>query len=294
MARTIAEELVEATARLRDTSATPRLDAEILLAYVLGWSRVQLLAASRDPLPRDANRSFDALVARRANLEPVAYLVGQREFFGLTFAVDRRVLVPRPETELLVELALKIASERLPSSTDPLTIADVGTGSGAIAVALAVHLPEARIIATDRSPDALDVARANAERHGILGRVMFAVGDLLAPLAEPVDLLVSNPPYTVLANIDEGVRRHEPHLALDGGSDGLDLYRRLLAQAPAKLRPGGIILLEIGAHQGQAVQSLAQQAFPHANISVHTDLAGHNRVIRVTIIHGTNAITHNA
>ena len=158
-------------------------------------------------------------------------------------------------------------------------VADIGTGSGAIAIALALHLPEAQIAAIDISPDALALARQNVERHGLAGRVRLLQGDLLDPLAAPVDLIVSNPPYTILAEIDQGVRRYEPHQALDGGADGLDLYRRLLNQAPAKLRSGGAVLLEIGATQAAAVMDLAWRAFPNAIASVHRDLAGLDRVV---------------
>ena len=143
----------------------------------------------------------------------------------------------------------------------------------------ACHLPGAQLIAVDISPGALALARLNAERHGVAGRIAFRQGDLLAPLDAPVDLLVSNPPYTVLDEIDPGVRRYEPHLALDGGSDGLDLYRRLLAAAPGALRLGGAVLLEIGAMQGAAVAELARQAFPQAQVAIHRDLAGHDRVV---------------
>ncbi|HWQ11307.1 MAG TPA: peptide chain release factor N(5)-glutamine methyltransferase [Roseiflexaceae bacterium] len=299
MTTTIAEALADATAALRPSSSTPRLDAELLLAHALGWPRARLLAEGRATLPATARDTFRALVRRRAGLEPVAYLVGRREFYGLEFAVDCRVLVPRPETELLVELALGFARRTMndehPATNDaegsnrssfvvrrsPFVIADIGTGSGCIAVALAVHLPRARVYATDISLDALAVARANAERHGVAGRVTLLQGDLLAPLPEPVDLLVSNPPYTVLAQVDEGVRRHEPRLALDGGPDGLALYRRLLADAPGRLRSGGVVLLEIGAEQGRAVAALARAAFPGADVRVQQDLAGHDRAVVV-------------
>jgi release factor glutamine methyltransferase len=222
----------------------------------------------------------------------VAYIVGRREFFGLDFVVDQRVLVPRPETELLVELALAGAENQEPRTENPVSqfsvldswfsIADIGTGSGCIAVALAVHLPRARVYAVDIAPDTLDVARVNVMRHGVGERVTLLEGDLFAPLPEPVEMIVSNPPYTVLGEIDEGVRRHEPRRALDGGDDGLAVYRRLLAQSPGYLRPGGALLLEIGATQGEAVTALARSAFRSADVTVHKDLAGHDRVVRIT------------
>jgi len=280
---TIAAALARAVDQLRATSETPRLDAELLLAHALGWDRARLMAEGRQPLADAQQAAFRELVARRAVLEPVAYIVGHREFYGLDFAVDRRVLVPRPETELLVDLALVFTRRTFKRSNvqtfERFQIADVGTGSGCIAVALAVHLPAARIAAIDVSREALAVARQNVERHGVADRVRLIEGDLLAPLDGPVDLLVGNPPYTILSNIDEGVRRHEPRGALDGGPDGLDVYRRLLAQAPAKLRPGGAALLEIGAAQGAAVVELARQFFPAAETGVHKDLAGLDRVV---------------
>lgn len=274
---TIAQCLAWAADQLSASSETPRLDAELLLAHALGWGRARLIAEGRQPLALGQLGGYRQLVARRAALEPVAYIVGHREFYGLDFAVDRRVLVPRPETELLVELALAFAGQTF----ERFRIVDVGTGSGCIAVALAVHLPEARVVAVDISPAALQVARRNVERHGVAERVRLAEGDLLAPLDEPVDLLVSNPPYTIVSEIDEGVRRHEPGGALDGGPDGLAVYRRLLAQAPAKLRPGGSLLLEIGATQADAVTELARQHFPKASIRLYRDLAGLDRVVTI-------------
>jgi release factor glutamine methyltransferase len=298
---TIAQALAWATHDLRAASETPRLDAELLLAHVLGWDRARVLAEARLALTEAQSATFCDLIARRAALEPVAYLIGHKEFFGIDLIVDRRALMPRPETELLVELALGFARRKtkdergrtneerrinlgrpaLVVGRSPFVIADIGTGSGAIAVALALHLPMAQVVAIDISPDALALARQNVERHGLGGRVRLLQGDLLDALDEPVDLIVSNPPYTILAEIDEGVRRHEPHLALDGGPDGLDVYRRLLRQAPASLHPGGVVLLEIGATQADAVTELGGRAFPGATITVHRDLAGLDRVVMI-------------
>jgi release factor glutamine methyltransferase len=278
MSPSIADLLRAATARLGATSPTPRLDAELLLAHVLGWGRARLLAErGHVPAPEQA-AAFEALVARRAALEPVAYLVGHREFFGLDLLVTADTLVPRPETELLVELALDEARHISPPPS-ALTIADVGTGTGAIAVALAAHLPGAIVYATDLSGAALGVAARNVERHGLAGRVRLLHGDLLAPLPGPVHLIVSNPPYTILAEVEPNVRAHEPRLALDGGPDGGAIYRRLLATAPPLLLPGGAILLEIGAWQGGLVAGLARDALPGAAVSVHKDLAGLDRVV---------------
>jgi release factor glutamine methyltransferase len=284
---TVHQLLAEATALLRPSSPTARLDAELLLAHALGWGRARLLA-ERDAVPPAAQRAaFAELVRRRQELEPVAYLVGHREFYGLEFAVDRRVLVPRPETELLVELAITWGRaklrERDRGGRPALRIVDVGTGSGAIAVALAVGLPEAQVQAVDISPDALAVARANIERHNVVDRVTLLQGDLLAPVGGPLDLVVSNPPYTILAEVDEGVRRHEPHRALDGGGEGLELYPRLLAEALAKLAPGGALLAEIGAWQGEALLALAHTQAPNAVARLHQDLAGRDRVLELSL-----------
>jgi release factor glutamine methyltransferase len=299
---TIAQALAWATDQLRAASKTPRLDAELLLAHILGWSRARVLAESRASLSSPQQIAFRELVARRAALEPVAYLVGHKEFYGLDFLVDRHVLVPRPETELLVELALEYARTK---NQEPRTaeayladdlgfsvlgsrflVADIGTGSGCIAVALAVHLPRALVYATDISPQALQVARRNVERHAVAERVRLVEADLVSKLREPVDLLVSNPPYTILSEIDEGVRRYEPHLALDGDADGLAVYRRLLAAAPSKLRPDGAVLLEIGATQGAAVVELARSHAPAARVELHQDLAGRDRVVTIIFTEG--------
>ena len=272
---TIAQALTWAANQLRAASETPRLDAELLLAHVLTWERARLLAERRQALAAAHMEAFRALVARRTALEPIAYILGHKEFYGLDFFVDRRVLVPRPETELLVDLGLNAARRTF----ERFHVADIGTGSGCIAIALAFHLPAALVTAVDISPGALEVAQINAERHGVAGRVRLVQGDLLAPLDRPVDLLLSNPPYTILSAIDEGVRRHEPRAALDGGPDGYDLYRRLLAQMPAAIRPGGAALLEIGATQGPTVAELARRSFPSARVSIHQDLAGLDRVV---------------
>lgn len=274
----IAAILKAATERLAATSPTPRLDAELLLAHALGWPRARLLAERAFVPGADQLAVFETLLARREALEPVAYLVGRKAFFGLEFVVDRRVLVPRPETELLVELALAEA-QRIGARRAPLQIVDIGTGSGAIAVALAANLPVAQVYAVDLSADALAVAAENVARHGLAERVTLLHGDLLAPLAGPVDMIVSNPPYTILAEVEPNVRATEPWLALDGGPDGAAVYRRLLALAPAYLRPGGAVLLEIGSWQGELVAGLVRVALPEAAVSVHQDLAGLDRVV---------------
>lgn len=275
---TITALLREATATLAPVSSSPRLDAELLLAHVLGWTRARLLA-ERDDAPTPAQTAaFAALVSRRATLEPVAYMVGHREFYGLDLAVTPDTLVPRPETELLVDLALRAAPAIRPYGPR-LTIADIGTGTGAIAIALATHLPEALIYASDLSAQALEVAHRNVERYGLADRVRLLHGDLLTPLPEPVDLLVSNPPYTILAEVEPNVRAHEPPLALDGGPDGAAIYRRLLAGIRPYLRPDGAVLLEIGAWQGDLVATMLRESMPDMLVTIHPDLAGRDRVV---------------
>jgi release factor glutamine methyltransferase len=271
----LAHLLYSAAQRLSGGSTTPRLDAELIIGHVLGWSRTRVLV-ERDHVPEPAQlAAIEELIARRATGEPVAYLVGTKAFYNLEFFVDRRVLVPRPETELLVEHALGLARSR----SGPLTIADIGTGSGAIAIALATYLPQAHIYAVDLSADALAVAARNVQQHRLTERITLLHGNLLAPLPGPVDLLVSNPPYTIMAEVQPNVLQHEPWLALEGGPDGTAIYRRLLMQAPQYVHPGGAILFEIGAWQGEAVSELIRAAFPEAIVRVERDLAGLDRVV---------------
>jgi len=272
----IAVALARATTRLQ-ASATPRLDAELLLAHILGLSRTDLYAHPERLLLAHQLVAYQALLERRAVGEPLPYLTGHIEFYGLDMAVNAHVLIPRPETETLVDLALG----KVQGCT---FLADVGTGSGCIAIALAVHAPQARIMALDLSPGALDVARANAGRHGVADRITFLQSDLLAALPKAVDLIVANPPYVAAdewPGLPREVREHEPQLALDGGPDGLDVIRRLLEQAPARLRPGGALLVEIGAGQGAAATRLARQLYPAAGVAIQPDLAGRDRVLCV-------------
>ncbi|MEW6423127.1 MAG: peptide chain release factor N(5)-glutamine methyltransferase [Bacillota bacterium] len=267
------------------------LDAEVLLAHVTGLDRAGLYRESERALaPREAE-IFRQLVERRGQREPVAYLTGKKEFMGLEFLVGPAVLIPRPETELLVEKACALAREfvsgrrRLPGAEAELLLADVGTGCGAIAVSLAVFLPGARIYATDCSSAALAVARENARRHGVAGRISFLQGDLLTPLFDldlpgRLDLIVANLPYVPTAELPAlmpDVRCYEPLSALDGGPDGLAHYRRLLPQARRCLSDGGRLLMEIGPGQGEKVgRLLAENNWHHQIIP---DLAGRERVV---------------
>lgn len=276
---TLAQAIREGATFLHEAgSPSARLDAEVLLAHLLGLRRVDLYAQAGRMLTAGQEQAYQALLERRARKEPISYLVGRKEFFALSFAVDRRVLVPRPETELLVARALDRAQAL---GKADLRIADVGTGSGCIAIALAGRLPQARIYATDVSAEALEVARTNVHRHGMEDRVVLLLGDLCAPLPEAVDLLVANLPYTVWETLPLGITAYEPRVALDGGPDDLELYRRLLPQIPAFLRPGGSALLEVGDGQAEAVRALAQEVFPRATIQVWPDYSGIPRVVEI-------------
>ncbi|MFN3762142.1 MAG: peptide chain release factor N(5)-glutamine methyltransferase, partial [Anaerolineae bacterium] len=274
---TIAVALREGAALLAPITETARLEAEVLLAHVTGLTRTALLAHPERPLTADEQAHYQDLLARRRAGVPLPYLTGRIEFCGLEFIVTPEVLIPRPETETLVERAL---------ARDPRTVVDVGTGSGCVAVALAVRLPRARVYATDLSRAALRVAAINAHRHGVADRIHFLQADLASPLKGPVDLVVSNPPYVAeeeWASLPESVREHEPRLALDGGPGGLRVIRRLLADAARLLCPGGAVLVEIGAAQGPAVAALARAAFPKAQVRVHPDLAGRDRILEVVL-----------
>jgi release factor glutamine methyltransferase len=238
---------------------SPRLTAEVLLSHVLKADRVRLYVDLERPLHREELATFRALIAKRACGVPTQYLTGRREFYNRPFAVDPRVLIPRPETELLVEAVLS----RLPRDA-PSRVLDVCTGSGCIAVSVAAERPQASVWATDVSAPACAAARYNAETLGVGARVTLLEGDLYAPLPEDArfDVVVSNPPYVRTADIDtlSPEVRQEPRLALDGGADGLALLRRVIAGAQAHLVPGGVLALEIGEDQGPAVHALLEQS----------------------------------
>jgi release factor glutamine methyltransferase len=276
----VQEALDCALGRLAGTAEAP-LAARMLLAHVLACSTTHLFVHPERALSAAEWAAYQRLIARRARHEPVAYLLGRREFLGLDLEVDRRVLVPRPETERLVEEALA-AARRWPQPR----IVDVGTGSGAIAISLAVHLPRACVWASDRSTGALEVARRNAERHGVVERIHFLHGDLCSPLQTQVEILVANLPYVSQAEyaiLAPDIRLYEPREALVAGEDGLDAIRALLRQAPAYLAPQGVALIEISAGQGQAVSDLGARAFPGAQIDVLPDYAGLDRVARIQV-----------
>lgn len=280
------EALWTATQTFRDagTTATPDLDAAVLLGHIVGASRAALLAYPERLLVPEQAAQMRALVARRLAGEPVAYLTGHREFMGLDFQTDARALIPRPETELLVEAALQEARRRLDVGEVPIA-ADIGTGSGTIAISLAAHEPRLpRVYATDISADALALAAENARRLGVTGRIMLLQGDLMAPLPEPVDLLLANLPYVAPRDahaLPRDVSQYEPSLALYGEDEGLGHFRRLFAMAPAGLRSGATLLLEIGYDQRTAVEALARATFPAGTVRVVADYAGWERVVVV-------------
>lgn len=267
------------TARERFTQAgldSPGLDAEVLLRHVLGWDRTQILSRPEIELSANEGARYEVLVRERLRGLPVAYLTGEREFMGLPFAVTPAVLVPRPETEILVEWA---ADWLRPGGRN--RVVDIGTGSGAIALSLA-HLlgPDwiGSITGIDVSPDALQVAGRNRAALGMQERVGLRQGYLLRDVSTHVDLILANLPYLRPDQVDDNPDlAAEPRLALDGGADGLDLVRELLAGAPRVLAPGGAIGLEIDPSQARAVQDLARETFPDAAITVLHDLAGHAR-----------------
>jgi release factor glutamine methyltransferase len=256
-----------------------RFEAEVLLAFALRVDRAALYSGL-NPSPAAAEVTlFRSLVARRLTGEPVAYITGTREFYGLSFLVGPGVLIPRPETELLVERGLAAVSR-----TSSPAIADVGCGSGCVGIALAAHLPNATVWAIDLSEAAVAIAGTNAERFGLADRVSTLQGDLLAPLPIPVDLLVANLPYVNardLSNLPASILRFEPLMALDGGVSGLDQIRRLVDQAAPHLRPAGSFLLEVGYDQAEEVAALMRLRFPGGLVQSWRDLGGFVRVIGV-------------
>jgi release factor glutamine methyltransferase len=288
------ELLADASGRLEASgSETARLDAEVLLAYVLGIDRSGLMAHPEAVLSTGQLETYESYVVRREAGEPVAYIRGLKEFYGSAISVDARVLIPRPETETLVELALtRIAADLTGApraSGDPYLVWDMGTGSGAISVAVASELRRrrygdaVRFWASDVSGDARDVATLNVVAHGLAHLFTFSEGDLadVAPAPPyPVDLLLANLPYIPAAMVPDlpVAASFEPVAALDGGPDGLDVIRRLLPSAPEVVTPGGAVLLEIGGDQAEIMAAAAAEALPDWACTVHPDLSGSPRV----------------
>ena len=255
------------------------LEAEVLVRHALGYDRAQFYAALNETLGKERLGYIHSLLQRRIVGEPLAYITGHREFYGLDFIVSSAVLIPRQETELLVDAALDFGREH----GGGISIADIGTGSGAIAVAVASNLPQSHVYATDRSIDALAIAAQNCRKHGVEERVSLLQGDLLEPLPHGVDLIISNPPYIaseLLPGLPSEVRR-EPQLALDGGIQGLDVIRRLIRQAPAKLNAVGRLVVEISPEQLGAVCEMAQACFPSAVVGHRNDLLGLARCVTI-------------
>ena len=277
---------------------TPQLDTDLLLCHALGWKRSRLLAYPEFQIPAHLERQFMELLLRREAREPLAYITGAKEFYGLTFVVTPDVLIPRPETELLVDLGLAF----LKTQTSPALVVDAGTGSGALAVSLAValrrfekklggvdrhslHEISSRIVATDRSLKALAIATKNARRHE--AEVTLIAADLIKPIKGPVQLIVANLPYIPSEQIpalQPEIKHYEPLSALDGGVDGLDCYRRLLTQARSRIDPrNGMIIMEIEADQGRQLVEIAKSIFPGSTVNVHQDLAGLDRAVTVSL-----------
>ena len=280
--RTVRRVLMDSTQFLRDAGIeSARLDAEVLLGHALDKEKADIYLGMESTLNDSDEKIFRESLTRRAKGEPLAYITGHKEFWSLDFVVTPDVLIPRPETELVVELTLKEAI----TTKAALKILDIGTGSGVIAIALAKELPAAEIWAVDVSAAALNIAEVNARRHGVAERVKFLDGDLFDPITElghRFDVIVSNPPYILskeIANLGREVRDWEPKMALDGGPDGLDCYRHIIGGAHTYLAPAGRVLLEIGEDQGTAVAGLFVPAGRFGAATIFQDYAGKDRVI---------------
>jgi release factor glutamine methyltransferase len=278
--------LEQAISRLTSVSETPELDARVLLANILDKPRTWVEAHPEALLTQSQLATAKKAVTRLEKGEPLPYVLGHWEFYGLDMEITQDVLIPRPETELMVERAIKW----LKAAPERRTIADVGTGSGCIAVAIAKNIPDAKVIATDISRPVLEVAHRNARRHKVAKRIDFVQCDLLPPHPESLptdlhfDLICANLPYIPTQTLHElSVYRREPTLALNGGRDGLNIVRQLLAIAPEWLAPKGMILLEIEASQGMSAVSLAYDAFDNVEIHLHQDLARHDRLVEILL-----------
>jgi len=280
---TIQEALIAGRNKLA-LSSSPSLDARLLLEYVLQQNHTYLVAHAEEHLLFSQETVYFSKLEEAARSIPIPYLTGIAPFFGRDYIVSPAVLIPRPETELLVEAALGWLEQRV-NQKDRLFIVDVGSGSGCIAISLAHLFPSGHIEATDISPAALDIARCNAEAHGVAQQINFRHGPLLEPVTGKIDLITANLPYVAddeWTLLDDGVKWFEPDLALKGGSDGLELIRQLLNEAKLRLMPGGAIFLEIGWRQGSAVQDMVGSIFPGAQVKVSPDLSGLDRLVEIT------------
>lgn len=258
-----------------------RLEAELLLVFALGIKKSELILYQSKIIEDKNLKHYQETIKRRLKHEPTAYIIGNQPFLGLNIIVNRSVLIPRPETELLAETAIKIIRNySLPPTPYPLTLADIGTGSGCIAVALAKSLPQAKVYGIDVSNDALKVAKTNAETHKVADRCHFIKGNLLEPLREPVDLIVTNPPYIPsgeISKLQPEVKDWEPKQALDGGKDGLDYIRKLLKESPKYLKPNGRLAMEFGFGQAAEIEKLA--AGNYEKVEIIKDYSGIPRLL---------------
>ena len=265
---------------IKTGSPDAQLEAEVLIRHVLGIDRATFFRDLEEPVTDSDRQHLDDLVVRRLRREPLNYITGFREFYGLSFEVSDSVLIPRQETELLVETVISLARSR---PKPEMKICDVGTGSGAIAISLAVNLPFAEITAIDISQSALDIADANRRTHGVYNRVALRRGNLLEPVDFKPEIIVSNPPYIPMGDLSllQPEIQYEPRVALDGGTDGLELIRGLLSQSLDKVSSTGAILFEIDSSQENSARILAREYFPNSHISVLDDLSGSSRAILI-------------
>jgi release factor glutamine methyltransferase len=277
------EALQQGRSLLAQVSDEGDIEAEMLLRECLSLDRTRLYARLGEDLSTEQEEAYRGLIVRRMVYEPAAYILGHKEFFGLDFEVTPAAIIPRPETERLVEIAIEFL-QRQPDQ-DGLQISDVGTGSGIIAVSIAHAVPKASVVAVDLSADALALAQRNAERHRVQRRIRFVQGDLVEPLdGAAFGLIAANLPYVRTSEWEQlprEIREHEPREGLDGGPDGLQVITRLLQQAPAHLAPGGLLLAEIDERQGWATADMAREGFPSASVEVRRDLSGRDRVLTV-------------
>lgn len=278
MSHTIGQTWRQMRDRLVDAGiATPVLDARLLVRHVLGFDETGLIASENQSFPQEKSAGLDALVSRRLAGEPVARILGEQEFYGLPFGLNSETLIPRPETEMLVDFGIEHLKGKAGAQ-----LLDLGTGTGCIAIALLANLPNATGLAIDISPEALAQTRGNALRNGVLDRLDILEGSWFNPVADQsFDLIVSNPPYiasSVIQVLDRSVKSYDPMAALDGGSDGLDPYRIIAAKAQSHLNPAGLLALEIGYDQSHMVIMLLREA-GFSDIAVTKDLAGHDRMV---------------
>jgi release factor glutamine methyltransferase len=287
---TVHHRVAEARDRLRAAGIQPAeadLSARLLAEHLLGWDTARLFTSGGEMEPAGFAGEFDALVARRAAREPLHYIVGHREFWGLEFELTPAVLIPRGDTELIVEVALGL----FPSPSERLAVAEAGTGCGCLAVAIAHERPNAHITAVEISATALDIAQRNANKHGVADRITFVQGDLLAPIesGSGLDFIMANPPYVAERSrlgLQPEVREHEPDVALFGGADGLHLIERLIDQAPARLRQGGYLVFEFGCGQDEDIERLVAEADGLELVELRRDLQG---IARTAVARRTHA-----